>query len=78
VDYTNAFAQATLHKEVYICIPIGFEKPGQISNLLQSLNGLVQAPRTLQLGYVLFLADFLFGKENFKHKLLHPQWKHDV
>jgi Reverse transcriptase (RNA-dependent DNA polymerase) len=30
VDYTNAFNQSTLYEEVYVCIPIGFEKPGHV------------------------------------------------
>jgi hypothetical protein len=46
VDYTNDFAQATLSEDIYIPIPTGFEKPGYVLKLMQSIYGLVQAPCT--------------------------------
>lgn len=50
VDYTNAFAQAALHEEVYIQVPTGFTAANPTINtvlkLQKSLYGLVQAPRT--------------------------------
>jgi len=47
VDFTNAFAQATLKEEVYIELPKGYE-PSHGNNIVLKLNksiyGLVQAP----------------------------------
>ena len=49
VDYTNAFAQATLKEEVYIEPPRGFgrkDKQDMVLKLINSLYGLKQAPKT--------------------------------
>ena len=48
VDYTNAFAQATLNEEVYIESPRGFSRgDGKgVLKLNNSLYGLKQAPKT--------------------------------
>jgi hypothetical protein len=49
VDYTNAFAQATLKEEVYIKAPHGYgfkDKKDKVLHLIKSLYGLKQAPRT--------------------------------
>ena len=49
VDYTNAFAQATLKEEVYIEAPRGYgfkDKQDKVLHLIKSLYGLKQAPRT--------------------------------
>ena len=49
VDYTNAFAQATLNKQVYIDSPRGFtrkDKAHKVLHLIKSLYGLKQAPKT--------------------------------
>ena len=49
VDYTNAFAQATLKEEVYIEPPFGFkwaDGNDKVLKLIKSLYGLKQAPRT--------------------------------
>ena len=49
VDYTNAFAQATLKEEVYIDSPKGFsrkDKADRVLKLIKSLYGLRQAPLT--------------------------------
>ena len=49
VDYTNAFAQATLNEEVYIEQPKGFarkDKQNLVLKLIKSLYGLKQAPKT--------------------------------
>ena len=49
VDYTNAFAQATLKEEVYIEAPRGYSfknKQDKVLHLIKSLYGLKQAPRT--------------------------------
>jgi Reverse transcriptase (RNA-dependent DNA polymerase) len=64
VDYTNAFAQATLNETVYVAIPMGFEREGYVLKLLRSLYGLVQAPRT----FYEYLSDNLraFGFVNHK------------
>jgi hypothetical protein len=49
VDYTNAFAQAELHEEVYVEQPKGFKLQSgtdKVLRLLKSLYGIRQAPRT--------------------------------
>ena len=50
VDYTNAFAQATLNEEIYIEIPKGFQvaktDQDRVLRLRKSLYGSVQAPKT--------------------------------
>ena len=49
VDYTNAFAQATLNEQVYIDSPRGFtrkDKANKVLHLIKSLYGLKQAPKT--------------------------------
>ena len=49
VDYTNAFAQAELHEEVYVEIPRDFAPTTGgdfILKLKKSLYGLKQAPKT--------------------------------
>ena len=49
VDYTNAFAQATLKEEVYIEPPKGFQRKDKLDlvlKLFKSLYGLRQAPKT--------------------------------
>ena len=49
VDYTNAFAQATLNEEVYIEQPKGFarkDKQNLVLKLIKSLYGLKQAPKS--------------------------------
>ncbi len=49
VDYTNAFAQAELHEEVYVEFPRLFGPPSgedRVLELKKSLYGLRQAPRT--------------------------------
>jgi len=49
VDYTNAFAQATLNEQVYIDSPRGFtrkDKANKVLHLVKSLYGLKQAPKT--------------------------------
>ena len=43
VDYTNAFAQATLNEQVYIDSPRGFirkDKANKVLHLIKSLYGL--------------------------------------
>jgi len=47
VDFTNAFAQATLREDVYVDLPRMFESASNIDTVLKlnkSLYGLVQAP----------------------------------
>ena len=49
VDYTNAFAQATLNEKVYIEQPKGFarkDKQNLVLKLIKSLYGLKQAPKS--------------------------------
>ena len=49
VDYTNAFAQATLEEDMYIESPKGFsrrDKVDKVLKLIKSLYGLKQAPKT--------------------------------
>ena len=50
VDYTNAFAQATLNEQVYIDSPRGGfsrkDKANKVLHLVKSLYGLKQAPKT--------------------------------
>ncbi len=48
VDYTNAFAQATLEEQVYIEKPKGLhfkDKSDKVLHLIKSLYGLKQAPK---------------------------------
>ena len=49
MDYTNAFAQATLEEQVYIEKPRGLsfkDKSDKVLHLIKSLYGLKQAPKT--------------------------------
>ena len=77
VDYTNAFAQATLEEQVYIEKPRGLsfkDKSDKVLHLIKSLYGLKQAPKTFyeklkrgleQRGFVASTMDpCLFMKKN--------------
>jgi hypothetical protein len=45
VDYTAAFCQAPIDCDVYVEMPTGFQEPGKVLKLNQSLYGLKQSPR---------------------------------
>ena len=70
VDYTNAFAQATLNEKVYIEQPKGFARKDEhnlVLKLIKSVYRLKQAPKS-------FLMKFLVDSERgdlFSLNLIH-------